>query len=160
MQLSIWLKWSSHSLDLRQPCNHLRISVSFGKGPTTSHLGILCVKLQKRPPRQKHMLERPNHLVERKMGNLLVILALPDDLLSWFWNNRLFWPSSKSLNEITKFLHSKAATYLHSKSEKVCGFYFSVSKKSAEKVRKWRRQNFATNVRKSMKSLRNASFKN
>ena len=42
-------------------------------------------------------------------------------------------------------------TGIHSKSEKVCEFYFSVSQKSAEKVRKSRRQNFATKVRKSIK---------
>ena len=34
------------------------------------------------------------------------------------------------------------------------------SQKSAEKVRKLRRQNFATKVRKSIKNLRNAPFEN
>ena len=40
---------------------------------------------------------------------------------------------------------------IHSKSEKVCGVCFSVTKKSAEKVRKSRHENFATKVRKSIK---------
>ena len=39
--------------------------------------------------------------------------------------------------------------FIHSKSEKVCGVYFSVTKKSAEKVRKCRRKILATKVRKS-----------
>ena len=70
------------------------------------------------------------------------------------------------MNMITKNNPKSCSTFLkclpsiHSKSEKVCGFYFSVSKKSAEKVRKSQRHNFATNVRKSMKSLRNTSFEN
>ena len=41
---------------------------------------------------------------------------------------------------------------IHSKSEKVCGVCFSVTKKSAEKVRKSRHKNFATKVYKSIKS--------
>ena len=43
---------------------------------------------------------------------------------------------------------------IHSKSGKVCGVCFSVTNKSAEKVRKSRRNDFATNVRKSIKSLK------
>ena len=50
----------------------------------------------------------------------------------------------------------KCSTYMtiHSKSGKVCGVCFSVTKKSAEKVRKSRHENFATKVRKSIKSLK------
>ena len=43
---------------------------------------------------------------------------------------------------------------IHSKSGKVCGVCFSDTKKSAEKVRKSRHENFATKVRKSIKSLK------
>ena len=43
---------------------------------------------------------------------------------------------------------------IHSKSEKLCGVCFSVTKKSAEKVRKSQHKNFATKVRKSIKSLK------
>ena len=42
----------------------------------------------------------------------------------------------------------------HSKSGKVCGVCFFSDKKSAEKVRTSRHQNFATKVRKSIKSLK------
>ena len=42
----------------------------------------------------------------------------------------------------------------HSKSGKVCGVCFFSDKKSAEKVCKSRHQNFATKVRKSIKSLK------
>ena len=55
-----------------------------------------------------------------------------------------------------KFIHPKI---IHSKSEEVCGFYLPVSKK-LRKGRKSRRQHFATKVRKSIKSVRIASFKN
>ena len=43
---------------------------------------------------------------------------------------------------------------IHSKSGKVCGVCFSVPKRSAEKVRKSRHENFASKVRKSIKSLK------
>ena len=43
---------------------------------------------------------------------------------------------------------------IHSKSEKVCGVCFSVTKKSAEKVRKSRHKFFATKVRKLIESLK------
>ena len=43
---------------------------------------------------------------------------------------------------------------IHSKSEKVCGVCFSVTKKSADKVRKSRHKICATKVRKSIKSLK------
>ena len=48
---------------------------------------------------------------------------------------------------------------IHSKAEKFCGVCFSVTKKSAEKVRKSRHQNFATKVRKSIKSLKKHHWK-
>ena len=40
---------------------------------------------------------------------------------------------------------------IHPKSEKLCGFNFSVQKKIAEKVRKSQRQIFTIKVRKSSK---------
>ena len=43
---------------------------------------------------------------------------------------------------------------IHSKSVKICGVCFSVTQKSAEKVRKSRHENFASKVRKSIKSLK------
>ena len=56
-------------------------------------------------------------------------------------------------NDYLKGLSDKQLD-IHSKSEKVCGVCFSVTKKSAEKVRKSRHKNFATKVRKSIKSLK------
>ena len=43
---------------------------------------------------------------------------------------------------------------IHSKSEKVCRFYFSVSKNLWKKARKPQRQNFSTKVPQSIKSIK------
>ena len=50
--------------------------------------------------------------------------------------------------EINWKLTSRDGVLIHSKSETIGGVYFS-GKKLAERVRKSRQQNFATNVRKS-----------
>ena len=55
----------------------------------------------------------------------------------------------KTLNKILSLIE-----IIHSKSGKVCGVCFSVTKKSAEKVRKSLHKNFASKVRKSIKSLK------
>ena len=57
---------------------------------------------------------------------------------------------------------AKCAKVIHSKSEKSLRILLFSLKKSAEKVRKLQRQNFATNVRNyvnHLKSLRNATLK-
>ena len=62
------------------------------------------------------------------------------------------------LNVKTSCLPRDSGRDIHSKSEKVCGVCFSVTKKSAEKVRKSQHKNFVTKVRKSIKKSKNAQF--
>ena len=51
-------------------------------------------------------------------------------------------------------MRTTLGTAIHSKSGKVCGVCFSVTKNSAEKMRKSWNKNFATKVPKSIKSLK------
>ena len=51
-------------------------------------------------------------------------------------------------------MRTTLGTAIHSKSGKVCGVCFSVTKNSADKMRKSWHKNFATKVPKSIKSLK------
>ena len=86
-------------------------------------------------------------------GNPHIRQARPD--LGFLLRQRfLLWRLTGRPRRSTVLLHWSNRPPIHSKSGKVCGVCFSVTKKSAEKVRKSRHKIFATKVRKSIKSLK------